>query len=90
MRPPSALRVFERLRAAIADFRFPQVGQVTVSIGLVELVPGKLTPILLDQADKALYWAKQNGRNQVVAYQDLVERGALAEGGVAEGSVDLF
>ena len=86
----SALRVFERLRAAIADFRFPQVGQVTVSIGLVELVPGKLTPILLDQADKALYWAKQNGRNQVVAYQDLVERGALAEGGVAEGSVDLF
>ena len=85
-----ALRVFERLRAAIAGFRFPQVGQVTVSIGLVQLVPGKLTPILLDQADKALYWAKQNGRNQVVVYQDLVERGAIVEGGVAEGSVDLF
>jgi len=85
-----ARRVFERLRHAIESFRFPQVGQVTISVGLVRLVPGKLTPILLDQADKALYYAKANGRNQVVIYEELKERGLIAESQVAEGSVDLF
>ncbi|MBD8526265.1 GGDEF domain-containing protein [Pseudomarimonas arenosa] len=85
-----ALHVFERLRQSIESFRFPQVGQVTISIGLVQLVPGKLTPILLDQADKALYYAKQHGRNQVAVYQDLVERGDIDETQHTQGSVDLF
>ena len=85
-----ARRVFERLRSSIEQFRFPQVGQVTVSVGLVQLQPGKLTPILLDQADKALYYAKQHGRNQVVIFQDLLERGEMDESEHAKGSVDLF
>lgn len=85
-----ALHVFERLRESIAAFRFPQVGQVTISAGLVQLKAGTLTPLLLDQADKALYWAKQNGRNRVAVYEDLLERGVIEVPHTAQGSVDLF
>ena len=43
---------------------------VTASLGVATMVPHRLTSpkILIDHADKALYFAKQNGRNQVQAY----------------------
>lgn len=87
---PSALSVLERLRRAIADQHFPQIGQVTVSIGLARIVPGTPVPVLLDHADKALYYAKQNGRNQVAVYESLRAEGKIAETEIETGSVDLF
>lgn len=46
--------------------------QATISIGIASLTRGEtVTPIeLIDQADKALYQAKNNGRNQLVVYQE--------------------
>lgn len=66
-----ALRVAERLRKCVADKPFViEEGQepvyVTVSIGLVTVKTYKETPHeLLDIADKALYEAKDAGRNRV-------------------------
>lgn len=60
-----AEQAFERFRRAIEEHIFPQVGQVTISIGVTKMDPSIFTAALLDHADKALYYAKQNGRNQV-------------------------
>jgi two-component system, cell cycle response regulator len=40
---------------------------VTVSVGLAEFVPGRSEQELIQSADRALYLAKQAGRNRVVA-----------------------
>ena len=49
----------------------PETGIVTVSLGVSSRIPdGQGNPIqLIQQADKALYRAKQDGRNRVVAYE---------------------
>jgi len=67
----SAREVFERFRETIAQFKFPTVGRVTVSIGVTHIDSNALPASLLDYADKALYHAKGSGRNQVVFYEDM-------------------
>ena len=42
------------------------VGQVTVSIGATEFIPGESYEALFERCDKALYQAKQSGRNCTV------------------------
>ncbi|MCK7594380.1 GGDEF domain-containing protein [Pseudomarimonas salicorniae] len=86
----AALNLFERLRSAIAAQRFPQIRQVTASLGLTRVVRGTPIPVLLDRADKALYFAKQNGRDRVAVYEDLLDEGKVAEAQIETGSVDLF
>jgi diguanylate cyclase (GGDEF)-like protein len=65
----SALATFNRFREAVADYNFPTVGKVTVSIGATHIENSAMPSILLDRADKALYYAKEHGRNQVVLYE---------------------
>jgi GGDEF domain-containing protein len=58
-------------REAVASYNFPTVGRVTVSIGATQ-VDGKSMPTTqLDHADKALYHAKDSGRNKVILYEDM-------------------
>ena len=42
-----------------------------------------------ERADKAVYWAKAHGRNQVAEHSDLVKRGELTESQKA-GDIELF
>ena len=44
---------------------------------------------IFDRADKTLYFAKENGRNQSRFYEDLVESGDV-ESTVREGDIGLF
>ena len=55
----------EKLRLAVEQASFPSVDNVTVSIGLSEFETGDTFSNLFKRADKALYFAKNNGRNQV-------------------------
>jgi diguanylate cyclase (GGDEF)-like protein/PAS domain S-box-containing protein len=55
----------EKLRLAIEKASFPTVNNVTVSVGLSEFEEGDTFSNLFKRADKALYFAKNNGRNQV-------------------------
>lgn len=68
-----ALGVAERIRAAVAAMAFPLSGQtlhLTISVGVCTELPAKAdgTEELFSRADEALYQAKDNGRNCVVAW----------------------
>lgn len=63
--------VFERCREQIASYLFPQVEHVTASIGFTVVYPGKLPMTFVDEADRALYRAKQLGRNRVCSFLEL-------------------
>ena len=84
----TAHKVFNRFRLAVQEYHFPQVGQVTVSLGFVSTAKGSPVEIL-GQADQALYYAKEHGRNEVCFYDDLVAGGHLAVK-VANDDVELF
>ncbi|KQQ84686.1 hypothetical protein ASF73_13765 [Xanthomonas sp. Leaf131] len=86
----TAVSLFERFRLAVAEYTFPQVGKVTLSTGIVELSDGRMISQMLDEADKALYWAKQNGRNRAEVYTELVASGQMQQVVQQVGSVDLF
>jgi diguanylate cyclase (GGDEF)-like protein len=62
-----ALTVAEKVRAAVEHATFPQVGRLTVSIGISLWSPKDSTSSdVFKRADEALYLAKSCGRNQVV------------------------
>ena len=72
-----ARRIIDRFRGNVENHQFPQVGQVTVSVGFVSISPYDSPVVTLGHADQALYYAKTHGRNQVCHYNELVERGLL-------------
>lgn len=84
-----ALLAFERFRKNMESFTFPQVGRVTVSLGFTEVQPGDTPAAAFERADKAVYYAKQNGRNQVHSQAELVRIGALEDASKV-GDVELF
>ena len=80
----------ERFRKKIEETNFSQVGKVTVSTGFSAIVPEEPSSSLIDRADQALYYAKKNGRNQSLCYEDLVANGSLQEVAQETGDVELF
>lgn len=82
-------RAFERLRSSVAAYAFPQVGRITVSVGFTELKPGDTPSSAFERADKAVYWGKTHGRNQVCSHAELVQRGELDDDSKV-GDVELF
>lgn len=83
-------RILNRFRAAVESYAFPLVGTVTTSIGYTEITGEAAYAPVLDQADRALYYAKQHGRNQVHRYEQLIEEGKIQPAAIPAGSVDLF
>jgi diguanylate cyclase len=77
-----ALAVAERIRTDLAARALRSAvtkaayGVITVSIGAAQLVNGEAAMTLMARADRALYRAKTNGRNQVM--------GARADGGFVQ------
>jgi diguanylate cyclase (GGDEF)-like protein len=73
----NAWKIIERFRANVESHIFPQVGQVTVSVGFVSISAYDSPVVTLGHADQALYYAKSNGRNRACHYDDLVAHGLL-------------
>ena len=63
-----AVTVAENLRKVISEHNFHRAGTVTVSCGVVEIHPQFMSiDEFVNEADKKLYRAKDEGRNRVIA-----------------------
>lgn len=85
----AALLTGERFRRKMEEYRFPQVGSITVSVGLSSIGAVDAPDVVCNRADQAVYYAKRHGRNRVCSYDDLVQQGLLQED-VRDGGVELF
>jgi diguanylate cyclase (GGDEF)-like protein len=74
-----AYNTFERFRKTIASHMFPQIGKTTVSIGYAMITENDHSHVILERADKALYHAKEHGRDCVYNYETLLESGQAEE-----------
>ena len=87
-----ASSVFKRFLQMVESTHFPQVGRVTASVGVTLITGSDMPSAIVGRADKALYYGKNNGRNQVCLYESLVAEGKVEaikdEGGRKD--VELF
>lgn len=69
-----SLTLAERLRKAIEHYPFEINGKavsITISIGVASFVENSVSfDQMLNNADSAMYWAKNNGRNRVALYRE--------------------
>lgn len=87
----NAMMAFDRLRQNVDKHEFPQVGNVAISIGFVEVLSQPSATDVIGMADDALYHAKENGRNQTISYKRLLEQGKIVvTEHVNNSHVDLF
>ena len=84
------LAVFERFRANMEKFNFPQVGRVTASAGFSRVTADDSPSTTLERAERAVDYAqRRGGGNQVFSHDDLVRKG-LFDDAPKIGAVDLF
>lgn len=63
----------ERFGAAVRNYDFPRLHQVTISIGWATVRSREFSSDVIHKADKALYYAKDNGRDRVVSFEELAD-----------------
>jgi diguanylate cyclase (GGDEF)-like protein len=87
---PEAFNVLERLRILTQQHLFPQVGTITISIGFTEIKAGDSPSGAFERSDKAVYYSKEHGRNQVSSFAGLIFKGEVTELVSNVGDVELF
>jgi len=83
------LAAFERFRANMEKFNFPQVGRVTASAGFTRITADDSPSTALERAERAVDYAQHHGYNKVFSHADLVRKGLFGDT-VKVGAVDIF
>lgn len=83
------LAAFERFRANMEKFNFPQVGRVTACGGFTRISADDSPSTALERAERAVDYAQHNGGNKVFSHIDLVRKGFFGDAPKI-GAVDLF
>jgi len=84
------LNILERFRKSIEEMDFPLDNKVTVSIGFCSFNNTIPLATIIERADKALYYSKDNGRNKVSHFETLLEQGIVEDIRISEGDIELF
>ena len=66
--------VAEAIRHAVEEDPFLPVGNVTISLGIAQLLPHETATLWVSRADRFLYEAKRQGRNRTCLSESLEER----------------
>lgn len=83
------LAAFERFRANIEKFNFPQVGRLTICGGFTRVSPDDSPSTALERAERAVDYAQHHGQNEVFSHAELVRKGFSGET-LKIGAVDIF
>lgn len=73
----AAMLALDRLRRVVEAYPMPQVGHITISVGFTDVRAGDTPAAAFERADRAVYQAKQDGRNRVLGHAGLVRDGVL-------------
>ena len=73
----------------VRNTKFPFVSNLSLSIGLSRISPYDFPISVVENADKALYYAKRNGRDQLCFYDELVTKN-LIDTKENHSDIDLF
>ncbi|MDP2560328.1 GGDEF domain-containing protein [Psychrobium sp. 1_MG-2023] len=81
--------LLERFRKIVSQYHFPLVGHITISCGYAKITTHDHAPTILNNADQALYFAKDHGRNCVYNYENLCAEGEI-QSPINDGNIELF
>ena len=65
---------FDRMRIKMSEHGFAKIEPLTVSIGVAQISHQMGSAEVIDQADKALYYAKENNRDRSCIYESLISQ----------------
>ncbi len=83
-------QIMERFRSKVESYKFPRVKRVTISAGYVSINPADNPLILVDKADRALYYAKTKGRNRIFSYESLIEDSLIKPVTENYGAIEIW
>lgn len=82
--------ILNRFRETVADFNFPMENKVTTSIGYSEFTNKIPLSSVIERADKALYYAKEHGRNKTAGFEQLLQENKVLDNKVHNDDIEIF